>query len=943
MSILKKVLNQSGGSSGGLTQADIIDNLLSTDATKVLSANQGSVLKAELDGIVDTTNVAAAGAIMDGDFTTNGLMKRTGIGVYTVDTNTYLTSVSFSDLTTTPTTIAGYGITDAFSGVYADLTGKPTLFSGDYNDLTNTPAPYSLPLATSTVRGGLKIGYTLNGKNYPVQLNNEQAFVNVPWTDTTYSVGDGGLTQNNFTDTLKGKLDGIEAGADITDSTNVAAAGAVMDSDFSTNGLMKRVGVGVYTVDTNNYLTTTPLATNSVIGGVKIGYVENGDNYAVQLSDGKAFVSVPSNGLPNSPTDGNFLVGNGTGWVQESGSTARDSLGLGALDNVTFANLQLGSSTHSTDILAELISEANVTLNLNARADNSGVGDVPTINLQRSGTNLLTAGVDSNSIACVNGQYQLKLKGGSLIGTEQQIIIDNNNIHLAAASSKSVYVNDHGFGYNVSPSTTNTIEEFTIKDANLHLKNDVSNGNPYLLLGANANEALKVQAVYAAGTTDLAYVQLQTSTASGVSNRGQFIFAVDDVNKMSIRDYGLDVTGNITLTGSVDGVNLAQLKIDYDAFTSTTNSPQFSGQTLESLLPTYKFVDTDSTVSAGQSLGQIEWWSKDTSLPNGNAKVAELVVKAKDSSLAPDGQFAFRCADNGGTLIDVLELNTGNIIGNKPLQITDNQNTPSYIGRAVIGGNSHHNDWAWFGHRDGIGSGGNYAVLQNSAGWTLINSASNQKIEFRNNNSTKWTISPGGGIYSYNASGGDKGAGRINCDRAYDDGVQLTCHPLEYYFTNNINVPWWDRVAGVVDESGKPLYDKKGNIINPSSFNNSETIVATTSKGEREISLEDVMSFKPRSKHKRVRSFLKERKDFLDVEKYNNFIKEKQHLPSLPSKDNYAHNNDSVGFLLMRIIEDLDMKAIHGIQTQEKLKEANNKIASLEERISKLEKIINNL
>lgn len=47
---------------------------------------------------------------------------------------------------------------------------------------------YSLPLSTASVRGGIKIGYAENGKNYPVELSNEQAYVNVPWTDTTYSV-----------------------------------------------------------------------------------------------------------------------------------------------------------------------------------------------------------------------------------------------------------------------------------------------------------------------------------------------------------------------------------------------------------------------------------------------------------------------------------------------------------------------------------------------------------------------------------------------------------------------------------------------------------------------------------------------------------------------------------------------------------------------------------
>ena len=48
----------------------------------------------------------------------------------------------------------------------------------------------------------------------------------MPWVDTntTYTVGDGGLTQNNFTDADHTKLDGIEASADVTDTTNVVAA-----------------------------------------------------------------------------------------------------------------------------------------------------------------------------------------------------------------------------------------------------------------------------------------------------------------------------------------------------------------------------------------------------------------------------------------------------------------------------------------------------------------------------------------------------------------------------------------------------------------------------------------------------------------------------------------------------------------------------------------------
>lgn len=54
----------------------------------------------------------------------------------------------------------------------------------------STESDYKLPLASANTRGGIKSGYTQNGKNYPVQINaQEQAYVSVPWTDnnTTYS------------------------------------------------------------------------------------------------------------------------------------------------------------------------------------------------------------------------------------------------------------------------------------------------------------------------------------------------------------------------------------------------------------------------------------------------------------------------------------------------------------------------------------------------------------------------------------------------------------------------------------------------------------------------------------------------------------------------------------------------------------------------------------
>ena len=59
----------------------------------------------------------------------------------------------------------------------------------------------------------------------------------------------------------------IEDGADVTDAANVASAGAVMDTDFSSNGLMKRTGAGTYTVDANTYITDIVSDTTPQLGG----------------------------------------------------------------------------------------------------------------------------------------------------------------------------------------------------------------------------------------------------------------------------------------------------------------------------------------------------------------------------------------------------------------------------------------------------------------------------------------------------------------------------------------------------------------------------------------------------------------------------------------------------------------------------------------------------
>jgi len=77
-------------------------------STGVLTIPRGN---AGTDATVTTSTVEAVGAVMDGDFTSNGFMKRTSAGTYTVDTNTYLTS--FTEANNLSTTVTWADVPDA--------------------------------------------------------------------------------------------------------------------------------------------------------------------------------------------------------------------------------------------------------------------------------------------------------------------------------------------------------------------------------------------------------------------------------------------------------------------------------------------------------------------------------------------------------------------------------------------------------------------------------------------------------------------------------------------------------------------------------------------------------------------------------------------------------------------------------------------------------------
>lgn len=133
---------------------------------------------------------------------------------------------AFSNVVVGSTTIAADSKTDTLTltaGSNITLTPNAT---NDSITISASGSSYSLPLASNSTRGGIKLSSstqggtpngitTTSGRTYAVQVNsNEQAVVNVPWTDTKYSLPTASATT----------LGGVKVGSGLAISNGVLSA-----------------------------------------------------------------------------------------------------------------------------------------------------------------------------------------------------------------------------------------------------------------------------------------------------------------------------------------------------------------------------------------------------------------------------------------------------------------------------------------------------------------------------------------------------------------------------------------------------------------------------------------------------------------------------------------------------------------------------------------------
>lgn len=126
-------------------------------------------------------------------------------------------------------------------------------------------------------------------------------------------------------------------------------------------------------VTSQGYLTSIPAATSSAYGGIQIGYTTSGKNYAVQLSNGKAYVNVPwtdtnTNYYPTTFTWTNGTTAGPTGSLTGSGMS---TVSFGAIPSASAAQSGVVTTGDQTFGGIKTIDTINVT-NINEATPGEG-------------------------------------------------------------------------------------------------------------------------------------------------------------------------------------------------------------------------------------------------------------------------------------------------------------------------------------------------------------------------------------------------------------------------------------------------------------------------------------------------------------------------------------------------------------------------------------------
>ena len=300
------------------------------------------------------------------------------------------------------------------------------------------------------------------------------------------SNGSQKIAVSDVTDTELGYLDGVTSSVqtqiDSKQATITGGASTIASSNLTASRALQSNGSGKVEVSD---VTTTELGYLDGVTSAIQTQIDSKQNSDAQLTD--------IAGL--TPTDSNFIVGNGSNFVTESGATARTSLGLGSISTQASNNVSisggsvtgLGSPSNNSDAATKsYVDQAVAGLRTRIIAECATTGNVNLSNGLEAGDSIdgvtLVAGdrvlVKDQSTASENGLYLAVSSGSASRDPEHDTIAElsggmvvvnqgstNDNKIFLCTTDNTGSVGSTSITYTViTPSNTGTVTSVGIVD-----------------------------------------------------------------------------------------------------------------------------------------------------------------------------------------------------------------------------------------------------------------------------------------------------------------------------------------------------------------------------------------------------------------------------------------------------------------------------------------------